>query len=202
MSPPPSVPGCSRRPPHAACSSHALCLAQVCCFVVCPGSRAPSAPRWCPECPALSPALSPCGTGVGCLRDVLARGGAAVRLLSPQGARPLSSLGRGGRPLGNPGPPAASPAREVLIRRPSLTASGPRAPLPSPPSPPPHHAPPPLPAGLAAQALGPQQGARPRNPSPRPPSGVRVFQVGLAWSPEGGPVLECRPCRMGAGCCV
>lgn len=34
----------------------------------------PVSPRWCPECPALSPALSPCGTGVGCLRDVLARG--------------------------------------------------------------------------------------------------------------------------------
>lgn len=162
---------------------------------VSPVAGAPSA-RHCPQhCPRVAPVSAACVT---CLHG----GGAAVRLLSPQGARPLSSLGRGGRPLGNPGPPAASPAREVLIRRPSLTASGPRAPLPSPPSPPPHHAPPPLPAGLAAQALGPQQGPRPRNPSPRPPSGVRVFQVGLAWSPEGGPVLECRPCRMGAGCCV
>lgn len=63
---------CPRRPPPVRLTRSAWHRSAASSFVLAAGPRQPR--RWCPECPALSPALSPCGTGVGCLRDVLARG--------------------------------------------------------------------------------------------------------------------------------
>lgn len=161
---------------------------------VSPVAGAPSA-RHCPQhCPRVAPVSAACVT---CLH-----GGCRSQTAFPAGSQAAQLAGQGRAPAGKPRASCSEPSQgssdqEAIADCLRATGTPALSPLP-----PPHHAPPPLPAGLAAQALGPQQGARPRNPSPRPPSGVRVFQVGLAWSPEGGPVLECRPCRMGAGCCV